>query len=83
MKVGVLAAFRPPTLLIYRTSDDGRIAGMIPGRIAGRRNDIARGIGIVWGMASRHRAPRFSGILRKRILSGESFISKRTSRKER
>lgn len=55
---------------------------MIPGRIPGRRNDIARGIGIVRGMASRHRAPRFSGILRKRILSGESFISKRTSRKE-
>ena len=55
---------------------------MIPGRIAGRRNDIAGGIGIVWWMTSRHRAPRFSGILRKRILSVESFISERTSRKE-
>src|SRR5215467_248753 len=66
-----LAAFRPPTRLIDIATDDWRISGAISGGIAGRSHNITGGIGIIRRGSSRHRAPRFSCILRERILSGK------------
>ena len=74
----VLAAFRPPPLLIYIATDDGRVPGTISARVAGRRHNIAGGIRIVGRVRCRRRASRFSRILRERILTGEPVAFSRT-----
>lgn len=65
---GLLAGFRPGRLLAGRAADNGRCAGRIARRIAGRGNNIAGRIGILRRLRPGHGASSVTRVLRKRIL---------------
>ena len=65
---GLLAGFGPGRLLAGRAANNGRCAGRIASRIAGRGNNITGRIGILRRVRPGDGAPRVTRVLRKRIL---------------